>query len=102
MMALSGENFGPCDDTEKSASGLRPSRCPPSCAALRVDLTIVCIDTLEKTLIESRKTNGQPPLSSDIVAYGLDGSSNKTDRTRKRANCPPPQAFVNAIQRHGK
>lgn len=27
-----------------------------------VDMTIVCIDILEKILIESRKPNGQPPF----------------------------------------
>jgi DNA-binding transcriptional LysR family regulator len=48
-------------------------------------MTIVCIDILETILIESRKSNGQPPLSSDMVASGLDGSSNKTDRTRSGA-----------------
>ena len=77
MMALSGESFGPCDDAEKSASALRPSRCAPLCTVLPVDMTIVCIDTLEKTLIESRKTNGQPPFSSDIVAHGLDEAQTK-------------------------
>ncbi len=59
-----------------------------------VDMTVVCIDILETILIESRKSNGQRPLSSDMVASGLDGSSNKTDRTRKRGNSPPLRAFV--------
>jgi hypothetical protein len=42
----------------------------PLCTALSCDMTVVCIDILEKFLSESRKANGQPPLTSGIVASG--------------------------------
>ena len=85
----------PCDDAEQRRQRLAAPRDVPRYGQHHpVDMTIVCLDILEKILIESRKSNGQPPLSSDTVASGLDGSSNKTDRTRKRGNSPPPRAFV--------
>jgi hypothetical protein len=55
----------------------------PLCTALSCDMTVVCIDILEKFLSESRKANGQPPLTSGIVASGLEAHT-KTGRTRKR------------------
>jgi hypothetical protein len=64
-------------------------------------MTFVCIDILEKFLIESRKANGQLPFRRDIVASGLDGSSNKTDRTRKRTVSASTR-FRDASQRRGK
>jgi hypothetical protein len=39
---------------------------------ITVDMTIVCIDILEKFYPESRKSNGQARFSRDIVACGLD------------------------------
>jgi hypothetical protein len=61
-MALSGENFGPCDDAEKRQRLADPRDAPRYAQHLPVDMTIVCIDILEKILIESRKPNGQPPF----------------------------------------
>ena len=62
-MALSGENASLADDAEKSGQRLAAPRYVP-CHALHnpVDMTIVCIDILEKKSIESRKANGQPPF----------------------------------------
>jgi hypothetical protein len=95
VTALAGENAGLAVTLNRGGSALPPLAASPVYGQHHpVDMTIVCIDILEKILIESRKSNGQPLLSSDTVASGLDGSSNKTDRTRKRGNSPPPRAFV--------
>jgi hypothetical protein len=62
VMALSGENFGPCDDAEKSASALPPlAMSAVMHSAIPVDMTIVCIDIRAEILIESRKSHGQHP-----------------------------------------
>jgi hypothetical protein len=42
-----------------------------------VDMSIVRIDILEKISTGESQTERTAPLSSDIVAFGLDGSSNK-------------------------
>jgi hypothetical protein len=101
-MALRRERWA-CDDAEKDDSGLAAPRDVPRYLQRHpVDMTIVCIDILERISLGESHTERTGPLSSDIVASGLDGSSNKTDRTRKRGNSPPPRGFVNASQRHGK
>jgi hypothetical protein len=55
---------------------LRPRDVPVMHSTIRY--TLVYIDILEKTLSESRKSNRQRPLSLDILAFGLDGSSSKS------------------------
>jgi hypothetical protein len=49
---------------------LPPLAVSPLCTAPFLYMTIVCIDILERILIESRKSHGQHPLSSNIVASG--------------------------------
>ncbi len=48
-----------------------PRVAPVMHSTVPVDMTIVCIDILEKISIGSRESNGQHPFSSDIVAFGL-------------------------------
>ena len=61
-MVLSGESADLVMTLKKAAAPCRPSRCPVMHSTIPVDMTIVCIDILEKILIESRKWNGQPPF----------------------------------------
>jgi hypothetical protein len=64
-------------------------------------MTSVCIDILEKFLVESRKPNGHPAFRRDIVASGLD---------ELQQNRPNPEAgqssastsFRDASPRRGK
>jgi hypothetical protein len=62
-MALSGEHASLAITLKKAATGLAAPRDVPRHAGHNpVDMTIVCIDILEKISIESRKPNGQPPF----------------------------------------
>jgi len=61
-MALPWREHRPCDDAEKNGSALPPLAVSPLCAAPFLHMTIVCIDILEKILIESRKSHGQHPF----------------------------------------
>jgi hypothetical protein len=49
-----------------------PLAMPPVMHGTILDMTIACLDMLENILIGSRKSNGRHPLSSDILAVGLD------------------------------
>ena len=60
-MALSGESAD-LVMTLKKAAALPPLAVSPLCTAPFLYMTIVCIDILERILIESRKSHGQHPL----------------------------------------
>ena len=63
MTALSGENAGLMMTLKKRRQRLAAPRDAPRYGQHHpVDMTIVCIDILETILIESRKSDGQPPF----------------------------------------
>jgi hypothetical protein len=77
-MVLSGWSAELPMTLKKAQRLAAPRDVPVMHSTIPVDMTIVCIDILEKILIESRKSHGQHPLSSDIVASGLGRSSSKS------------------------
>ena len=62
MMALSGDNASLAMTLKQRQRLAAPCDVPRYAQHLPVDMTIVCIDILEKNLIESRKPNGRPPF----------------------------------------
>jgi hypothetical protein len=94
-MRLSGEYAGLAITLEKAASALPPLAMSPRYAQHHpVDMTIACIDILEKILTESRKPNGQPPFRLTWWHPGWMEAQTKLIEHGSGGNSPPPRAFV--------
>jgi len=69
---------------------------------ISVDMTIVCLDILEKMLSESRESHGQHPFRWTWWHRGWVEAHPKAGRTRTRSNSPPPRNSRDANQHLGK